>query len=110
MPSRSEGLGVMPLLPLMLAVNLPLGYWICHHFKIRAYWKILLVGLGQYIASAFILAAILVFTDNSPQNNTKFANMLFLGGTGVILFALIAVPMILLYAWFLHWWFGRKNA
>ena len=100
----------MPLIPLMLAVNLPVGYLLCRHFRIRAYWKILLVGLGQYVASAFILAAVLIFTDNSPENNTKFMNMLFLGGTGVILFAIIAVPLILLYAWFLHWWFARKSA
>ena len=100
----------MPLIPIMLAVNLPLGYAICRYFQIRAFWKIFLIGLGQYVASAFILAALLVFTDNSPQNNTKFLNMLYLGGTGTILFALIAVPLILFYAWFLHWWFGRKTA
>lgn len=100
----------MPLIPIMLAVNLPLGYAICRYFRIRAFWKIFLIGLGQYVASAFILAALLVFTDNSPQNNTKFLNMLYLGGTGTILFALIAVPLILFYAWFLHWWFGRKVA
>lgn len=98
----------MPLFALMLAVNLPLGYLICRYFKIRAFWKILLIGLGQYVASAFILAALLIFSDNSPQNNTKLMNILYLGGVGVILFALIAVPVILFYAWFLHWWFGRK--
>lgn len=99
----------MPLIPLMLAINLPLGYLLCRYFNIRKFWKIFLVGLGQYVASAFILAALLVFTDNSPQNNTKFLNMLYLGGTGTILFALIAVPLILFYAWFLHWWFARKS-
>jgi hypothetical protein len=99
----------MLLIPLMLAVNLPVGYLLCRYFKIRAFWKIFLIGLGQYIASAFILAALLIFTDNSPENNTKFMNMLFLGGTGVMLFAIIAVPLILLYAWFLHWWFARKT-
>lgn len=61
----------MPLIPIMLAVNLPLGYAIVRYFQIRAFWKIFLIGLGQYVASAFILAALLVFTDNSPQNNTK---------------------------------------
>lgn len=106
--SGSADVGAMPLILLMLVVNVPLGYLVCRHFKIRSYWKILLIGLGQYVASAFILAAVLVFTDNSPQNNTKFLNMLYLGGVGVMLFALIAVPVILLYAWFLHWWFGRK--
>lgn len=99
----------MPLFLIMLAVNMPAGYLLCRYFKIHAFWKIFLVGLGQYVGSAFILAALLIFTDNSPQNNTKLLNMLYLGGTGVILFAIIAVPVILFYAWFLHWWFARKS-
>lgn len=99
----------MPLMLLMLVINLPAGYFVCRYFKIRVFWKILLVGLGQYVASAFLFAALLVFSDNSPENSNKVLNTLYLGGTGALLFALIAVPLILFYAWFLHWWFGRKT-
>ncbi|MFO1471639.1 MAG: hypothetical protein U1F27_11440 [Turneriella sp.] len=99
----------MPLMLLMLVINLPLGYYICRYFKIRAFWRILLIGLGQYLSSAFVLAAILVLSDNSPQNNAKLMNILYLGGTGAILFSIIGLPAILFYTWFLHWWFGRKT-
>lgn len=100
---------MMPLIPVMLAINLPLGYLLCWYFKIRKFWQILLVGLGQYAASGFVLAGLLVFNDNSPQNHSKILNTLYLGGAGLLLFAIIAVPLILLYSWFLHWFFHRQN-
>lgn len=100
----------MPFILLMLLINIPVGYLICRYFKIHKFWKILLVGLGQYAACSMILAALMIYSDNSPANFDKFGNALKLGGAGMLVFAIFSVPLILLYAWLLTWWFGRKKA
>lgn len=90
------------LIPVLLAINIPLGYFVCRRYEIHTYGKIFSVGLAQYVVSALGVATLLVFTDQGIQGEQRLLAALYLGFAGVLAFAVFIIPIILLYAYILY--------
>jgi hypothetical protein len=96
------------LILILLAINLPLGYFLCRWLGLRGFVKISLLGLGQYIGSAFASVLVLFAFGNEADAAMGISGALRSALTGLWIFAPFVLPIVLLYAFLLSRHFGRR--
>jgi hypothetical protein len=83
---------------ILTLINAPIGYFICRRYKIYAYWRIVLVGLCQYLATALIYALLMTLLEARPFEMRALLQALFIAGWGALMFSVFCVPVVLLVA------------
>lgn len=90
-----------------LLVNIPLGIYLCYHFKINRFIKILGLGVIQLLSTTGLIAVFIAISDTGGLLDTVIAT-LSLWAYASIIFLPITAPLILLTALGI-WFFRREN-
>lgn len=98
------------LILILLGINLPLGYFFCRWLALRGFGKILLLGLGQYVLSAFASVLVLFAFGNEADAALGISGAVKSAFVGIWIFAPFVLPVVVLYAYLLSRYFGKKSA
>lgn len=99
------------LLLILTLINVPIGHYLCQRFKIYTYLRIVLVGLVQYLSTAFIYSIVItIFDHRRPFSLETLAMPFALTGYAVIVFSYVAVPIVMLVALVFYFYFRKERA
>lgn len=96
------------LILVLLLINLPLGFFLCRWLALRGFVKILLLGFGQYVASAFASVFVLFALGNAADAALGISGALKSALNGLWIFAPFVLPIVVLYAFLLNRYFARR--